>query len=145
MRFWDSSALVPLVLEEPASEACRKLLREDGGMVCWRLTPVEVMSAVRRRERDGDLDAGQVATATTRLAMLRSSWVEVLAFEAVADRAIRILAVHRLTAADALQLAAAVEVAGNQPELSSFVTRDRRLADEASRAGFVVIQPSAEG
>jgi hypothetical protein len=32
-RFWDSSALVPLVVEEPASLACRRELRADSLLI----------------------------------------------------------------------------------------------------------------
>ena len=142
MRFWDSSAVVPLVVEEPASAACRALLATDHAMAVWRLTPVEVISAVRRLEREGRLDRAGVGVAIARLGALRDGWVEVTALDAVADRAIRVLAVHRLTAADALQLAAAVELGSDRPQDFSFVTRDLRLADEASRAGFRVHEPS---
>jgi len=35
MRFWDSSALVPLLLEQPRSDLVRRWLREDVDQVVW--------------------------------------------------------------------------------------------------------------
>ena len=55
MRFWDSSAVVTLAVEEPTSRACRAWLREDSHQVVWCLTRVEVLSALCRRQRDGGL------------------------------------------------------------------------------------------
>jgi hypothetical protein len=35
MRFWDSSAVVPLLLEQPRSDQARALLEEDVEVVIW--------------------------------------------------------------------------------------------------------------
>ncbi len=56
MRFWDSSAVVALLIEqEPSSRAAAWVARDDA-MVVWTLTPVEVVSALRRLVRDQTLD-----------------------------------------------------------------------------------------
>jgi hypothetical protein len=54
-----------------------------------------------------------------------------------------VLLVHDLRAADALQLAAAIEAAEGRPRGLGFVTLDLRLADAARREGFRVIVPGA--
>ena len=41
MRFWDSSAIVPLIVEEAGSATCRRLLRADPGIGVWALSSVE--------------------------------------------------------------------------------------------------------
>ena len=51
MRFWDTSALVPLVVEEATTPAMQKLLREDGDVVVWMLTSVELLSTLGRLGR----------------------------------------------------------------------------------------------
>ena len=56
MRFWDSSALVPLLVDEAASSLARSLLREDPAIVAWRLAGTEVASALWRRRRAGEID-----------------------------------------------------------------------------------------
>ena len=53
--------------------------------------------------------------------------------------AIRILRVHPLRAADALQLAAAIAAAEDNPATLPFVTFDDRLGQAAARDGFVVV------
>lgn len=57
--------------------------------------------------------------------------------------AARLLRVHPLCAADALQLAAARMAAEDRPETLPFVTLDDRLALAAQREGFEVIRPAA--
>ena len=51
MRFWDASAIVPLVALEKETGDCRSLLAKDRDIVVWLLTPVEVISALTRRLR----------------------------------------------------------------------------------------------
>jgi hypothetical protein len=53
----------------------------------------------------------------------------------VREQALRLLRVHTLRAADALQLAAALEWAG-APTDADFVTFDDRLREAAVREGF---------
>ena len=52
-----------------------------------------------------------------------------------------VLAVHALSAGDALQLAAAIDYVGDRPHHQSFVTADGRLAEAATRTGFDVTVP----
>ncbi|HET7273634.1 MAG TPA: hypothetical protein VFI91_00550 [Longimicrobiaceae bacterium] len=49
MRFWDSSAVVPLCVDQPMSAVSRELLDEHGEMVVWWGTTVECASAFTRR------------------------------------------------------------------------------------------------
>jgi uncharacterized protein len=141
MTFWDSSALVPLFVEEARSRACRDLVRADRSMYVWALTWVEVASALRRIERTGQIGAAAAGAAVARLERMREHWTEVTPVNVVAERAIRLLAVHSLTAADALQLAAAIELVGDRPRKHRFVTADAALADAAARSGFDVRIP----
>lgn len=67
--------------------------------------------------------------------MLRASWFEVQPGDAIREQALRLLRVHPLRAADALQLAAALEWAGT-PTRAAFMTFDERLRSAAHREGF---------
>jgi hypothetical protein len=58
---------------------------------------------------------------------------------AVSLRAKRLLARHTLRAADALQLAAALLAADDDPQRLEFVTLDERLAEAARLEGFRVL------
>ncbi len=141
MRFWDSSALVPLVVEEASSHACRELLREDASVAVWALTRTEMISALRRKEREGDMGRPEVRTALDRVALLEASWTEVDALAVVRDRADRLLALHPLRSADALQLGACLVLADERPRGRAFVTLDERLRDAAEAEGFDVKTP----
>ncbi len=135
MRFWDSSALVPLVLEQPLSARARAFHDEDPELVVWWGSVVECASAISRLHRDGGLTDGQEEAARSLLATLRSSWFEIQAGDAVREQALRLLRLHPLRAADSLQLAAGVEWAGSPP-VGDFVSFDNRLRAAAQREGF---------
>ena len=136
MRFWDSSAVVPLCVAEPHSANARSLLVGDPAVAVWWATRTECLSALTRRMREGGLAPAGYRAARRVLAALSETWVELLPSEAVRATAERLLAVHALRAADAFQLGAALAWCGGQPSRHEIVTLDIRLRDAASREGF---------
>jgi hypothetical protein len=138
VKFWDSSALVPLIAEERLSASCRKLWRSDPQMVVWALTRIEMASAVRRKERARELGEKDVGLALRLLEKLADRWTEVDALTPVRDRAERLVSVHPIASADALQLAAALLFAADFPKGRGFVTADEGLARAAARERFDV-------
>jgi hypothetical protein len=140
MRFWDSSAIVPLIVEEASSPVCRSLLRADRSIAVWALSRIEVLSAVWREVRTGGMDRTAAMQAGKRLDSLSAAWTEVDGLSVVRGRAERIVAVHPLRAADALQLAAALVLSRERPRWP-FVTSDLQLASVAELEGFDVIVP----
>ena len=139
MRFWDSSALVALALPERPSVACSDVYREDTDVLVWALSPVGVLSALYRRQRDGELSDEALTVAMASFDQLRGTWSEVLDVEVVRSRAERVIAVHRVRAADALQLAAALVACDEQPRRIPFVSLDQRLNGAARLEGFTVL------
>lgn len=138
MRFWDSSAIVPLVTREPQSARCRAWLREDPVVIVWALAATEVISALARKRREGSVAQVRWSEAKRRLTALENAWSEVGAWDAVRARARRLLEVHPLSAADALHLGAALVVVEDRTAGVGFVTLDLRLAAAAEREGFSV-------
>lgn len=138
MRFWDSSAIVPLLVAETTTETMRSLADDDPVMLVWWGTAVECVSAIARLERDDELTSEATRVALERLDALAEGWNEVQPVEAARRSARRLLRVHRLRAADALQLAAAVIAAEGHPPSLEVVTLDDRLVEAARREGFVV-------
>ena len=136
MRFWDASALVPLLLEQPLSERSRQLHAADPEIVAWWGSSIECASAIARLHREDRLTVAEDRQARSLLTMLSASWFEVQPGDAVRAQALRLLRLHSLRAADALQLAAAVEWGGSPPE-GQFVSFDERLNAAAEREGFV--------
>jgi uncharacterized protein len=139
MRFWDSSAIVPLVTREAASSLCRSWLRRQPGMLVWCLTATEVVSALARKHRERALDLRTFRVAKRRLQHLESAWHEVIRWEEVRARARRLLETHALHAADSLHLAAALVAVEERTPGFDFVTFDQRLANAAAREGFTVL------
>ena len=139
VRFWDSSAIVPLVLEEAGSAEVLRLLQEDSDLIVWCLAEVEVSSALARRQREGGLEDQAAETSFAELRKLQEQWDEIVAVERVRSRAVRILRVHPLVAADALQLAASLVASEERPEGFPFVCLDARLRDAAQKEGFQIL------
>ncbi len=115
MRFWDTSAIVPLLVTEAATAAMTTELERDSALIVWWGTEVECVSALARLERTGDLDSRALAAAIARLSPLTDAWREVEPIARVRQVATRLVRVHALRAADALQLAAAIVAAENDP------------------------------
>ena len=134
MRFWDSSAIVPLLVVEESSRRLQSLAAQDSAMLVWWGSAVECVSALARRERDGTLDDQVVAFAFQRLQKLASDWHEVDPSDAIRETAARFVRVHPLRAADAFQLVAAEQ----RPSSLTIVTLDERLASAARKEGFAV-------
>ena len=139
MRFWDSSGIIPLCLKEPASDPLRSLAEADEDIVVWWGSRVECVSALSRRRREGALSADAESKARAILSAMAAEWSEVQATEAVRQRAERLLMVHPLRAADALQLAAALVWAAESPQGLELVCLDLRLKEAALREGFTVL------
>ena len=138
MRFWDASAVVPLCFEQGGSTAVETIARMDPVLVVWWGTAVECVSALARLRRMDGLPPAAMQQTMAVLARLRSGWMEILPTDAVRDRAQALLQAHPLRAADALQLAAALVWASDQPADMVMVTLDERLAAAAREEGFVV-------
>lgn len=139
MRFWDSSALVPLTVSEPFSEQTRTELGADSEIVVWWGSRIECLSALRRRERQGVLDAAGVRGAVEVLDALSADWSEVLPTDAVRAEAERALAIHPLQTGDALQLGAALTWRRGPAQRAEIVCLDERLRDAAAREGFALL------
>lgn len=143
MRFWDSSAIVPLLVEEESTPRLLELYREDPEVVVSWTTRVECASALARAERDGLGSAAELAAAFRRLDLVTDRWFEVEPTDEQRETARRLLRVHPLRAADALQLAAAVIASERRPTTLALVTLDERLALAAAREGFEVLDGGA--
>lgn len=138
MKYWDTSAIVPLLLPESPRDALLDLLRQDPVMLVWWGTSVECTSAVARREHKGALGAEDASTTLERLRDIAAGWQEVVPSDSVRTTAQRLLRVHPLRAGDSLQLAAAIVAAEHEPATLEFVSLDDRLNVAASREGFPV-------
>lgn len=138
MKFWDSSALVGLLIAEENTAALRQIRDGDPDHTVWCLTSVEIASAVARRVREG-LGAARESSFRSEWKGLSDYWREISAIDHVRSRALRLLNTHALREGDALQLGAALVACEDRPEDLPFVCLDDRLRDAARREGFPVL------
>jgi hypothetical protein len=88
MKFWDTSAIVPLLVVETQTSNCSQLQRRI--LPCWWWgSEVECNSALTRRESDGALDARAMTLALRRLRQLTDAWHEIDPSDAIREAAIR--------------------------------------------------------
>lgn len=139
MRFWDSSALVPLLVRQSLSAEADRWFGDDPAIAIWTLTPIEIASAVQRLVREGAVSEAWAEEADHRTGELIHACHVVVDVDAVKQRAARLLRLHVLTAADALQLGAALEWAVGHPEGRVMHTFDAKLATAARREGFTAL------
>lgn len=135
MKFWDSSALVPLIVQEATTQEMLTLLSRDSDLTVSMLTRVEILSAFARRHREAPNDA-TLQESRSLLEELSQYWNEVAVNREIVEVASGLLFRQVLKAADALQLATAISVGQDQP----FVTLDETLA-RAARAEGLEVQP----
>lgn len=138
MRFWDASALAPLLLRGERTAESRQLLTADAEVVTWWTTGLECLSALYRPVHRQRLPVGVASRAEQILARLGDTWMEVTPTEPVRETAARLLPSHPLRIGDALQLAAALVAADFRAPTLPFVCYDDRLAAAARREGFPV-------
>lgn len=137
--FWDSSAVVPLLVFEERSAGLTNAASRDRELTVWWGTPVECLSAIYRRHREVPLPAAVLSAAADRLRALVEDAETVAPSDEIRRRAGRLVAAHPLRAADAFQLAAALAWCEDQPPDETFVSLDERLRDAARREGFTIL------
>ena len=137
MLFWDASSLVPLFVDERETEKMEEIFKADNSIATWWGTKVECASAVRRRERAGELSSADAMQSLALLEDLAGGWTEAEPTNGIRSTAVRLLAVHALTASDSLQLAAALDWAGRCGGEARLISLDERLKEAASREGLV--------
>ena len=137
VAYWDSSALVALLIEEEKSVKARKLKGQTSQILTWVLTPVEVFSALCRLEKEGALSLDDFQKCYEVWQMIENGLIFVKDIEAVKCITYRLLRVHSLKAADSLQLAAAI-LSKQTSDVFPFITFDQKLEEAALKEGFQV-------
>ena len=140
MKFWDSSALVPLLVKQSKTKAVVGVFRQDPVQAVWWGSEIECVSAISRLERNAGFPTLKLAEqAHRRLRKLRGAWQEIQPIVEVRETALRLLRVHVISAADAIQLAAAFVLSERRPGTLEFVCLDDRLSQAAQREGFICV------
>jgi uncharacterized protein len=136
MKFWDSSALIPLCVKEPLTDIMLALAREDSNFVVWWGSSIECCSSFARLRRECVITENQEDLLRDLLLRMEGHWTTVEPMDEVRSNARRLLLRHPLRAADAMQLAAALVWADGNPDQLVFVCLDQRLREAARSEGF---------
>jgi predicted nucleic acid-binding protein len=135
--FWDSSALIPLFVEHRQTERVSQYFA-DYRVAVWWSTAVEIISGLTRLERMGEIDHNEFLAGKQLAQTVAATWISIRPSEKIAAEACSLLEAHPLSAADALQLAAALEWCEGKPNGNLFLTFDRRLREAAGLSGFTL-------
>ncbi|HEY0371751.1 MAG TPA: type II toxin-antitoxin system VapC family toxin [Thermoanaerobaculia bacterium] len=138
MRFWDTSAIVPLLTTEAQSEMMREVLADDPRIATAAIAPLEISSALWRRRHRREIGIAAQYEAEVLFASLTRRWREVLHTAEVTEVALRLVTRHPMKSLDALQLASAIVLAP-EPDILPFVTLDKGLKAAARSEGFPVL------
>jgi predicted nucleic acid-binding protein len=138
VSYWDTSAIVPLLVREADSKRRESDLKNAAAFITWWGSRLEAVSAVERRRREGVLGSEASMRAMARLDALSERWALVRPTDLVLARAERLLRVHPLRAADAFQLAAALVACEERTAGEVFHCGDGRLREAARLEGFAV-------
>ena len=145
--YLDTSALVKLYVREPGTEHMLRLADPAGGhtLALLGLTRVEFRSAVRQRERAGDLAHDIADRLIDSLEEhLANFFVVQPLTDLVIQEAAALLDRHALRAYDAVQLAGCLMLRARLGRHATFVCSDRQLAKAAEDEGMKVLDPSVE-
>lgn len=135
LRYFDASALVKRYVDEAGAGQVRALLA-DAFLATSRLTEIEVASALARRCREGGLSTAERDRA---LGALHRDFMLMYVVElspGVASRSVGLLSRLPLRSADAVQLAACLELRHRLEVPCLFVCCDERLLAAARQEGL---------
>lgn len=138
MSFWDTSAIVPLCVNEGRSQSARRLWRLFDEHFVWYEAAVEIESAFARLERESRLVPAASAVARKQFAKAESNWSTIETTSRSIEFALTFPRQYGLRALDSLQLAAAMIWCGERPKNKDFVSGDARLLKAADAIGFTV-------
>ena len=149
LYFLDSSALVKRYVTETGSGWIRALTdpAARNPLIIARITWVEVLSALARRQREGSIASSDVTRAIRTFSYDLDMQYQVAELSAALVRAAGELVIqHPIRAYDAVQLASALRVQSDLVETGvtplTFLTADERLIAIAQAEGLLTDNPN---
>ena len=145
--YFDTSALVKLYVEEAGSDAVLQIAedREKNQLVMLELSRIELRSAVRQRQRNGDIEEANAAAILRQFEQDSAAAYVIQLDTNVMQEAARLLDKHPIKGQEALQLAGCLVACTSVPPPVTLVCADSDLCDSARQEGFRVLNPVQDG
>lgn len=135
IAYFDTSALIPLIIEEPSTAVCQRLWNEASRVASVRLLFAEACAALALAHRMGRLTEARLDEAIVMLDEIVGELDHVEVTEDLVRSAGALARTHGLRGYDAVHLAAGSKVSDDDVV---FVTGDSTLATAARALGIAV-------
>ncbi|MHB1446176.1 MAG: type II toxin-antitoxin system VapC family toxin [Acidimicrobiales bacterium] len=139
IAYFDTSAVIPLLIEEAGSETAGRLWDEADRLTSVRLVYPEARAALAQAQRMARLSSGQLREAVGGFELLFSQLDVIEVSEALASRAGELAESEALRGYDAVHLAALGALGQTDVVL---VSGDDQLCEAGRRQGFRVAELS---
>ncbi len=136
IAYFDTSAMIPLLIDEPLSGLAERVWRRASWVASARVSYVEARSGLARACRMGRISPVELREAVEGLKRLHRQLHQVEITADLAERAGQLAEELALRACDAIQLAAAASLDIDDMVV---VTGDRKLATAAQTLGLASI------
>jgi len=135
IAYFDTSAFIPLIVDEPSSTTCVRLWNEATRAASVRLLHAEARAALAQAHRMARLSREQLSAVVEQLDLLTNQLDVVEITGPLVSGAGEIAESQRLRGYDAVHLAAAQSLGNSE---TVFVSGDRQLVEAAQRCGLAV-------
>jgi uncharacterized protein len=142
IAYFDTSALIPLIIEEPSTSVCLRLWNDASRVASVRLLYAEACAALAKAHRIGRLTAMQLDEAIDALDEISAQLDHVEVTDELVRTAGALARTHGLRGYDAVHLAAGLNLSDDDVV---FVTGDIDLATAANRSGIAVSNTNERG
>jgi predicted nucleic acid-binding protein len=136
--YFDTSVLVKRYVDESGSVAARQLLRRYR-LLTSVIAPVEAISAMCRRRREGEVTPAALSAIAARLRADQAWWNLVEFDSRVRERAAGLILDAPVRTLDAIHIASALKFAAGSGRRLPFATADLRQREAADRSGLRVL------
>lgn len=144
MTYLDTSALAKKYIKEAGSKKIKDIIGKDAIIATSKLTYAEMLSALIRRMRSGDISKGE---AERFISDFENDWCDFHSVDVKDDIFSiikRVIRLYSLRGSDSIHLASAVWLKEMLKEDIAFVASDVNLLEAAQREGLQIINPAGE-
>jgi uncharacterized protein len=135
IAYFDTSAVIPLIIEEPSTPVCQRLWNDATRIASVRLLYAEASAALARAHRMARLTTTQLDEAMAALDDIVAELDQVEVNDQLVRTAGALARTHGLRGYDAVHLGAGMYISDSEVV---FVTGDSSLAAAAQAQGFAV-------